>query len=64
MLLNGFYDSVSLGSTNYQWNFGNGLTSNERVNSVFFEGAGTYLIRTIVSGFHAPARLLKSILKE
>lgn len=49
MLLNGFYDSDSLGSTNYQWNFGNGIASNQRVNRIFYDFAGTYLVNLIVA---------------
>jgi hypothetical protein len=49
IVTNGFYDTDSLGTMNYLWNFGNGSISNQRANSVFYDSAGTYLVTLYVS---------------
>lgn len=49
IITDGYHDADSSGNMNYFWDFGNGYTSNQRVNTVFYDTAGTYLVKLIVT---------------
>lgn len=48
---NKYHNFYSLGTTQYQWNFGNVVISNQKGNRIFNNTPGTYLVALFVSDF-------------